>query len=295
MNITDSIINYRRYLKRRNCSASTVRSYLSHLKQFILWLDEPIEHVGQKKITSYVDYLLGKKLAPKTINCHLGSIHSFYDYLLEQEELQITNPVKKGYHLRLARPLPKHLQDEQVARLFSSIKSHRDRAMFMLMLRCGLRVREVANLTIDAVDWRRRRLYVYHGKGDKDRVVYASDDTYAALVAYVKQRLGSRVKKIFLVEKGLYKGKPLSIRGIRKRIEYYAKKTGVNVSCHQLRHTMATQLLNADADLVTIQDLLGHTRIKTTQRYCRVCNLKVERDYFKAMEVVMRRAAGSFP
>ena len=258
---------------------------MSHLKQFILWLDEPIEHVGHKKITSYVDYLLGKKLAPKTINCHLGSIHSFYDYLLEQEELQITNPVKKGYHLLIL----------QVAGLFRIIKSRRDRAMFMLMLRCGLRVKEVANLTIDAVDWRRRRLYVYHGKGDKDRVVYISDDTYAALVAYVEQRLDSRVKKIFLVEKGTCKGNSVSIRGIRKRIEYYAKKSGVNVSCHQLRHTMATQLLNADADLVTIQDLLGHTRIKTTQRYCRVCNLKVERDYFKAMEVVMRRAAGSSP
>lgn len=63
-------------------------------------------------------------------------------------------------------------------------------------------------------------------------------------------------------------------------------------SCHQLRHTMATQLLNADADLVTIQDLLGHSRIKTTQRYCKVCNLKVQRDYFKAMQVVMQRTGG---
>ncbi|UCH23506.1 MAG: tyrosine-type recombinase/integrase [Deltaproteobacteria bacterium] len=292
MNITDSIINYRRYLKRRNCSANTVRSYLSNLKQFVLWLDEPIEQVSYKKITAYVDYLLGKRLAPKTINCHLVSIHGFYNYLHDQQELKITNPVKKGYHLRLARPLPKHLQDEQVAGLFSAIKSRRDRAMFMLMLRCGLRVAEVAILTIDAIDWRRRRIYVYHGKGGKDRVVYISDDTYTALVAYVKQRLGSRVKKIFLVEKGVHKARPISTRGIRKRIEYYSKKSGVNVSCHQLRHTMATQLLNADADLVTIQDLLGHTRIKTTQRYCRVCNLKVQRDYFKAMAVVMRRSAG---
>ncbi|MCP4372031.1 MAG: tyrosine-type recombinase/integrase [Deltaproteobacteria bacterium] len=65
--------------------------------------------------------------------------------------------------------------------------------------------------------------------------------------------------------------------------------SGLKVSCHQLRHTMATQLLNADANLVTIQDLLGHTRIKTTQRYCQVSNLKVQRDYHKAIERVMHR------
>ena len=83
--------------------------------------------------------------------------------------------------------------------------------------------------------------------------------------------------------------KPISVRGIQKRIEYYAQKSSVDVSCHRLRHTMATQLLNADADLVTIQDLLGHSQITTTQRYCRVANVKVQRDYYKAMEGVLQR------
>jgi len=85
------------------------------------------------------------------------------------------------------------------------------------------------------------------------------------------------------------KGKPISVRGIQKRIEYYARESGLNVSCHRLRHTMATQLLNADADLATIQDLLGHGQITTTQRYCRVANLKVQRDYYKAMQLVLQR------
>ncbi len=129
------------------------------------------------------------------------------------------------------------------------------------------------------------------GKRDKDRVVYLSNDAYRALTAYMKSRWGSRAKEIFLVNKGISRGSPISVRGIQKRMEYYARKTGLKISCHHLRHTMATQLLNADADLVTIQDLLGHTRIKTTQRYARISNVKVQRDYYKAMEVILRKAA----
>jgi site-specific recombinase XerD len=158
------------------------------------------------------------------------------------------------------------------------------------MLRGGLRVEEVANLTIGAMDLKRRKIIVEQGKGGKGRVVYFSNDAFDALVHYLRVRPSSRVKKLFLVEKGPYYGRAISVRGIQKRMEYYARKAGLKVSCHQLRHTMATQLLNADADLVTIQDLLGHSRIKTTQRYCKVSNLKVQRDYFKAMEVVMERA-----
>ena len=257
----------------------------------MLWVDVPIEHVNYQKINAYIDYLLARRLRPKTINCHLNSIRRFYSYLCYEEQIAISNPVKTGCKLRLSQPLPKHLKDEEVLWLFNVMKNYRDRAMFMLMLRCGLRVEEVANLSLAAIDWRRKRLYVFNGKGQKDRVVYISHDTYDALAAYVKQRLSLRVKKVFLVEKGTHKGKPLSVRGIQKRMEYYAKKAGLPVSCHQLRHTMATQLLNADADLVSIQDLLGHSRIKTTQRYCRVSNLKVQRDYFNAMEEVMKRTA----
>jgi site-specific recombinase XerD len=98
-----------------------------------------------------------------------------------------------------------------------------------------------------------------------------------------------------LVEKGPYKRKPISVRGIQKRMEYYARKSGLKVSCHHLRHTMATQLLNAEAEVVTIQELLGHNGISTTERYCTVSNLKVMRDYFKAMEVVMQRTARGHP
>lgn len=265
---------------------------MNTLKQFVLWLDVPIEDVDNKKLLHYIDHLLDKRLKPKTINSHLDSIRGFYNYLRDEEGVPMDNPVKRGYALRLSRPLPKHLRDEEVKTLFETISKPRDRAMFRVMLRCGLRVEEIANLTLEALDLKRKRIYVHCGKGQKDRVVYISNDALKELVQYLRVRPPSKAKKIFLVEKGTCKGKPISVRGIQKRIEYYTKKTRLKISCHHLRHTMATQLLNADADLVTIQDLLGHTRIKTTQRYCKVSNLKVERDYFKAMQILMQRMGG---
>jgi site-specific recombinase XerD len=161
--------------------------------------------------------------------------------------------------------------------------------MFMVMLRCGLRVEEVAHLSLGDIDLKRRMLFIQDGKGAKDRMVYISNDALHALLDYLRVRPANKVKKVFLVEKGLLTGQPLSIRGIQKRMEYYARKTNLKISCHHLRHTMATQMLNADADLSTIQDLLGHNSIRTTQRYCRVSNIKVQRDYYKAMEVIMQR------
>ena len=288
MGPTDLIDRYRRSLKRRNCSAHTVRNYLNILGRFHAWLQVPLEQATPKETDAYMDHLLRDRKKPKTINCHFSCIHAFYDYLIEDERMTLTNPVKKHYRLRLPRPLPKHLRDEQVAALFNEISDTRDRAMFMLMLRCGLRVEEVARLTADAIEYRSRQLYVFNGKGSKDRVVYLSEDALSALSSYAEKRKWSREKKVFLVQKGPLRGKPISVRGIQKRIEYYAQRAGIQASCHHLRHTMATQLLNADADLVTIQDLLGHSRITTTQCYCRVSNLKVQRDYFKAIKVVLQ-------
>jgi site-specific recombinase XerD len=262
---------------------------MNTLKQFVLWLDVPIEQVTHKKLLAFIDHLLDQRLKPKTINCYLNSIRGFYDHLINEEGIATANPVKRGYSLRLSRPLPRFLRDEQVSKLFDVIDSPRDRAIFKLMLRCGLRVEEVANLTLAAVDLRRAQVFIYEGKGAKDRVVYLSKDAYHALVQYLKVRSSSRAKKLFLVDKGRFEGKPLLVRGIQYRMKHYAHKAGLKVSCHQLRHTMATQLLNADADIVTIQELLGHTRIKTTKRYSQVSNRKVQRDYYKAMEKVLQR------
>ena len=243
MAITDSIIRYRRFLKRRNVSPNTVKNYLSGLKHFVIWIDVPIEEVTYRKIGEYMDSLLSKRLKPKTVNCYLNSVCQFYHYLCDEEEIQIVNPVRKPNIMRLPRGLPRHLREEQIEILFRNIKGYRDKAMFTLMLRCGLRVEEVAHLSLGDIDLKRRMLLIQDGKGAKDRIVYLSNDALHALLEYLRVRPANKVKKVFLVEKGTLAGQPLSIRGIQKRIEYYARKTGLKISCHSLRHNADIRIM----------------------------------------------------
>jgi len=274
-------------LKRRNYTSHTRRNYLNRLQHFLIWLSVEVEAATPEHIKEFIDLQLDRRLNPQTINGHLIAIRSFYRYLQEEEQLQIDNPVIPGLSLRLPKPLPRFLQDSEVRAFFSVITKRRDLAIFMLMLRAGLRVEEVANLTLGAVDHRRSQLMVRSGKGAKDRLVYLYEDVADALAAYLELRPETDEPRIFLVEKGIYKGKPLSVRGIQKRAEYYSEKCGVHVSCHQLRHTMATDLLNAGADVVTIQYLLGHSRIKTTLRYARLSNQRARMDFYQSMDKVV--------
>ena len=117
------------------------------MKQFIIWLKVPIETACHKDLVDFIGYLLAKRLTPKTINCYLDSIRGFYDYLIHDEQIAMQNPVKPGDTLRMSKPLPRFLHDDQVRRLFAKIDDPRDLAIFTLMLRYGLRVEEVAKLT----------------------------------------------------------------------------------------------------------------------------------------------------
>jgi len=289
MDIINSISNYVRFLKRLNYSTHTIKHYFNVLKNFTMWLEEPVETVTNEKILEYLDFLLDKGLLPKTINCYLDIIHGYYEYLYYEEKKKVINPVKSGYTLRVPRPLPRFLEEEEVEKLFGVINKLRDQAIFLLMLRSGLRVEEVANLTVDAIDFLRRKIIVKNGKWGRDRIVFISNDAHAALLAYIAVRPVSKTKKFFLVEKGSYRKKPISVRGIQKRIEYYSRKSSIKCSCHRLRHTMANLLLNADAKPTTIQEILGHDCTDSIQRYCKASDPKVQRDYFVAMETVMQR------
>ena len=204
-----------------------MKNYLNTLKHFVLWLNVPLEEAGRRQVLAYIDLLLDRRRTPKTINCHLNSIRRFYDYLYHEEEIKIPNPVREGDSLRLPKPLPCFLKEEEIRRLFAVIKGRRDHAIFLLMLRCGLRVEEAVHLTVDAVDLVRQRIHVHLGKGGKGRMVCISKDACEALKSYLEIRPPGACKRLFLVEKGAYKNKPISVRGVQKRMEYYSRATGV--------------------------------------------------------------------
>ena len=109
------------------------------IKHFVVWVDVPVEEVKYATVSRYIDYLMKKRRVPKTVNCHLDGIRQFYHYLKEEEGMAIINPIRKNHMQKMSRPLPRHLRDEQVEIFFKAVRGYRDRAMFMLMLRCGLR------------------------------------------------------------------------------------------------------------------------------------------------------------
>lgn len=288
----EALALFRRYLERKNYAPHTLKSYLHDLRGFFAQGHSDVLAVTAADVERYIEQQQAQGLSPATINRRLCALRRLYVYLREERAYDLVVPVHLAHYLKKDRPLPRPLKDEEVQCLFTVIHNLRDRAMVTLVLRAGLRVEELVHLELDDLDLARQRLMVRAGKGGKGRRVYLSEDAVTALEAYLHQRADASCSRLFLVQKGTYKGQGISVRGVQKRLEYYARKAGVQVSSHQLRHTFATNLLEGGADIVTVQELLGHAQVTTTQRYTRVSNQKVRNDYFRGMEKVLATTQG---
>jgi site-specific recombinase XerD len=181
--------------------------------------------------------------------------------------------------LRERRRLPRPVQFEALQQFFAVITDSRDRAMFLLMLRCGLRISEVAKLRIHDVYLHEKpqRLLVT-GKNSKERTVYLSAQAAFALRRYLAKRPFSPTNHVFLS----YQNNGLSTTAIHKRLMRYREESGVYLTAHQLRHSFANDLVTANVPVTTIQKLLGHTWLTTTQTYVAANNPKVQSDFYTA-------------
>jgi len=182
------VIVFRRYLKRRNLSPHTVRCYEHHLKLFFTLISKSILEVTAQDVLRFIEQLQGRGLKAKTINCYLNSLRQLYEFWRQERDTELVNPVHPKYFLKQEQPLPSVIAPEALELLLSLVKQPRDRAIFLLMLRSGLRVQEVAGLQRQDCDMLRRRLIVRQAKNRRERVVYLSQDTLEALQAYLSQR-----------------------------------------------------------------------------------------------------------
>jgi integrase/recombinase XerD len=207
--------------------------------------------------------------------------------LKPQERLVFGNPVKASHFARLGRPLPKPLSQEQVQALFTQMRHPLERALFGVMLRGGLRVSEVVKLKRSHIDWEQRAVLIEQGKGRKDRLVYLCTDALEALQACLQVRpKGVPDDTVFWNRKRPLS--PLSVNAVQKQMQRLAKAAGIEASCHQLRHTFASTLLENGAELISVKELLGHAKVGTSERYARVSNQRVKQEYQRTMRKVMQ-------
>lgn len=280
----DYLLNQKKYSKL------TVNSYQRDIDEFIGFLKaKKIERFNQatyQVVRGYLTWLYQKKLARTTINRRISSLRSFYRYLCKQEYIE-DNPMVLIETLKTPKRNPDFLYYEEMQQLLDSIDVStdlgiRNRAMLELMYASGLRCSEVVGLTLKQIDWNQQVLLI-HGKGDKDRYVPFHDCAKKWLLKYINE-----VRNNFCDGSHQYvfvnnRGNQMTNRGLEdvvNRVVYQFDPTR-KIHPHMFRHSFATHLLNAGADLRSVQELLGHENLSTTQIYTHVSNEHLKEVYIK--------------
>jgi site-specific recombinase XerD len=278
---------FRLYLERRQFSGHSIASYTCDLRLFFAEVAVPLAQVSFREIDQFVEHQHHHSRSWATINRRLNALKHFFDFCLDQQWV-LGNPVKPSHFVRRGRPLPKALSREQVQRLFAQIDHPMDRALFLVILRCGLRVSEVAQLKLEHIDWEQQALRVVQGKGRKDRRVYMSPDAAASVQQCLAQHPGAQAQGyVFWNRKRAER--PLSVKAIQKKMERYAKAAGIIASCHSLRHTFASNLLEHGAEVVAIRDFLGHSQITSSERYAKISSQKIKQEYMRTMQKILKQ------
>jgi integrase/recombinase XerC len=288
-----AFVNYLRY--ERNMSPETIRAYEKDLHQFLRFYargdgeaPNPIE-ISALQVREYLARLKEKNYQKTTVVRKLATIRSFYKFLLRKGHIT-TNPLIDIETPKVEKKLPHFLSTEEVEKLLNApqgntFQSIRDRAILETLYSTGLRVSELTALNVSDLDFTAEVIKA-RGKGRRDRVVPVGSFALQAIKRYVEIR--AQVPRInendpdalFLNRFG----DRLSSRSIRKILDKYIKVTGLNekTSPHTLRHSFATHLLNRGANLRTVQELLGHKHLSTTQIYTHVTTSAIQRAYESA-------------
>ena len=279
MNWTDALAAYDRDLRARGSAERTRRAYGVDLGGFAEWAGElglDPGDVRHRDVRRYGAGLSNAGAAPATVARKLAAIRGLYGYLVRTERVG-ANPAELVSSPKRSEKLPTVLTTEQMRSLLERIPARtplelRDRAMLELAYSCGLRCEEIVNLDEGALDFETEQLRVL-GKGQKERLLPVGEPAQRALRRYLEK--GRRALLADPRERALFlskSGRRLSNSDVTRRLGLWTREAALaaGVSPHALRHSFATHLLEGGADLRTIQELLGHASISTTQVYTRV-------------------------
>ena len=263
----------------KGLSKNTVSSYKNDISSFSSWCDK--EHLDRLKITdlnlnNYISNLFSTGLKSSSINRKISSIKHFYLFLLKKKVIknspadEITTPKQEKY-------LPTSMSEDEVESLLGSPKSsikieRRDKAMIEILYATGMRISELVNLKLTDIDFNRSVLKVL-GKGSKERLVPYGEKAAEALRIYLEDRKKLDSKDVFLSNRGTR----ITRGAFWQRIKIYIKRENLksSISPHTLRHAFATHLLNRGADLRSVQILLGHSDLSTTQIYTHIAKKRL--------------------
>jgi site-specific recombinase XerD len=279
---------YMRHKWRLNHKARTLASSFTSVMLFLDFNGKlgkrEIERIERVDLEGFIEHEQDRGLRISTVRTRLACIIAFLHFLMEQDIVP-GSLLKRGIKLKLPDVLPRAMNPADVRKLLSVIDDIRDRALFLLLLRTGIRIGEALGLRLNDLDIRDRKVHLFEGeKNSMGRVVYLSDDALFAIKLWLRRR--DKDKEFVFYSRG---NTHLCYSTGRSRFVRYLKKAGLDqkgYTVHCLRHTFASELLNAGMRLECLQQLLGHQDIEVTRRYARLTDTTREEEYFRAMAVI---------
>jgi integrase/recombinase XerD len=275
-------------LKRRNCRPNTLRSYVTAWKSFFSHLKErsrtSLEAVTRDDLSSFIEHEQDRGMQPNTVHTRIRLLYALFQFLVDRD-VMARDLLTRKLRIKVPEALPRALEPEDVRQLLAVIQHERDRALILVLLRTGMRIGELLDTRMSEVNLREKCITIREAQKNRvGRVVYLSEDACQALQVWLEKR-GPEQGYLFYGQKG----QRLSYTAARVRLVKHLARAGLaykGYSLHCLRHTCATDLLNAGMRLECVQQILGHSSIEMTRRYDRLTDNTRREEYFRAMAII---------
>ena len=278
------------HLYRRNCRPNTLRAYAGAIQLFLTFLryagKVQLEALTREDLEAFLEQEQDRGLQATSVKSRLGLVKAWVRFLIDREVVR-PEVMSRNITIKLPELLPRAMDPEDVKQLLAVVVKVRDRAMVLLLLRTGMRIGELLHTMVSDLNLRERKILIYQAeKTQVGRVVYFSDDAREALLAWLAER-DPYTQQLFYG-----RGRDsLSYTAARVMFLKHLTKAGLSqkgYSLHSLRHTFASELLNAGMRLECLQQLLGHAKLEMTRRYARLTDRTREEEYFRAMARIER-------